>query len=270
MCKDTKKFSNSYNIQQLKVDFPDDGACLFHIFKIRYGNLTECPKCNQDSTFNRVSTRKCFQCSKCYFQIYPCSGTIFEKTRVPLTEWFYVIYLFTVSKNGISAYEVQRQIGGAYKRCLRMLRQIRILLSKDNPNFFDGTVELDETFVGGKNINRHRDKKVANSQGRSFKDKTPVFGIFERETKKVQSFVISNTSPSEIKPIIYNHISDSAHIMTDEWIAYEGLSQHYNHDFVNHRAKQYANGDVTTNRIENFWSVFKRTIKGSYIQVSPK
>lgn len=159
MCKGTKKVSISYTINQFLIDFPDDTTCLDYLFNLRYSNFNLCPHCDRETTFKRVSNRQCFQCAKCYYQIYPCAGTIFEKTRTPLRDWFFVIFLFTVSKNGISAYEVQRQIGGTYKRCLRMLRQIRTLVSEDNPNFFNGTIECDETFVGGKNINRHKDKK---------------------------------------------------------------------------------------------------------------
>ncbi|MES2589874.1 MAG: IS1595 family transposase [Bacteroidota bacterium] len=270
MCKDRKNSNTKYTIQQFRLDFRDDSSCLERIFTIRYGKLTTCPDCEQETTFKRVSTRQCYQCSKCYHQIYPCAGTIFEKTRTPLTYWFYVIYLFTASKNGISAYEVQRQIGVTYKTAWRMLRQIRVLTANDSIDLFTGTTEMDETFVGGKNINRHKDKKVPKCQGRSFADKTPVLGIYERETKRVRNFVIDDTSKAQIQPLILQHVEQGTPIMTDEWVAYQGLGEVYEHKFVNHRIKEYVNEDCTTNRIENFWSVFKRTLKGSYIQVSKK
>lgn len=264
------KANNNYSILQFQKDYPDDSACLDKLFQLRYNKLSNCPDCNEAVTFRRVATRMCYQCPKCYHQIYPCKNTIFENTKLPLIYWFYSIYLFTVSKNGISAYEVQRQLGVTYKTAWRMLKQIRTLCGEDKTLFSHGTVELDETFVGGKNKNRHADKKVQRSQGRSFKDKTPVFGVFHRETKKVRAFVVENTQSKSIQPLIFEHIAREIRVLTDEWLAYKGLSKHYLHEFVDHSKKEYANGDVTTNRIENFWSVFKRTLNGSYIHVSRK
>lgn len=266
MCKSAKK----YTIQQFRNDFPNDDVCLEKIFQLRYSDVTNCPFCEEDFSYRRIPTRQCYQCTKCYGQIYPCAGTIFEKSRTPLLTWFYVMYLFTTIKGGVSAYEIQDQIGVTYKTAWRMLKQIRILMSKDSEIFFSGSVELDETFVGGKNKNRHRDKKVAKSQGRSFKDKTPVFGIYHRETGKVATYVITNTSRAEIQPIIYNHIELGSQVNTDEWHAYKGLNRDYDHNFVNHGIGNYANGDTTTNRMENYWSNLKRMLGGTYIRVSPK
>ncbi len=135
---------------------------------------------------------------------------------------------------------------------------------------FSGIVEVDETFVGGKNINRHTNKKVENSQGRSFKDKTPVFGIYHHNSRTVKGFVISDTKGATLKPLVYKNVTEGSTIYSDEWGAYHGLDENYSHNMVFHNRKQYTNGDCTTNRIENFWSIFKRTIRGSYIQVSPK
>ncbi len=175
-----------------------------------------------------------------------------------------------------------------------MLHQIRKLMSTDQEEFFTGTVESDETFVGGKNKNRHHDKKVENSQGRSFKDKTPILGLVERseycyitrpskvdptkevtekiitKLSKARCFVVENTSAQTIKPLIYQYVEPGSDLMTDEWTAYNGLSKFYNHQIVDHSKGQYVNGDVTSNAAENLWSNVKRTIKGSYISVSRK
>nr|WP_294858682.1 IS1595 family transposase [uncultured Fluviicola sp.] len=265
------KSTKNYTIQQFSQDYPDDNTCLDKIFTIRFGQLSHCPKCSEASRFVRLKNRKCYQCSECLHQIYPCAGTVFEKTTTPLTTWFYVIYLFTVSKNGVSAYEVQRLTGVTYKTAWRMLKQVRILISTGfNMTKMNGTIELDETFVGGKNINRHKDKKVAKSQGRSFKDKTPVLGMLDRDTKQVRCFVVPDTKANTIQPIIRQFIEKGSVLMTDEWIAYKGLNADYDHNFVDHSKKIYSVGDVSSNGIENFWSVFKRTIKGSYIHVSKK
>jgi transposase-like protein len=182
--------------------------------------------------------------------------------------------LFTASKNGVSAKEIERQLGVTYKCAWRMLKHIRILMGTQVLESFSNSqnpeYELDESFFGGLNKNRHADKKVKNSQGRSFKDKTPVFGMFERKSKQVKAFVVPDTKGKTLKPIIYSQIEVGANVYTDEWIAYRGIDKYYNHQFVDHSKGQYADGDNSTNRIENVWSCFKRTIKGSYIKVSRK
>jgi transposase-like protein len=197
------------------------------------------------------------------------AGTIFEGSSTPLISWFYAMFLFTKSKNGLSAAELQRQIGVSYGTAFRMLHKIRGLLVSDN-EMMSGIIEVDETFVGGKNINRHADKKVENSQGRSFKDKTPVFGAFSRTTGKIYTHVIPDTKAKSIIPIIDSKIEKGSYIMSDEWGAYRNLNKDYQHDIVYHCKGEYTNGNTTTNRVENFWSVFKRTLKGSYISVSRK
>lgn len=284
MCKDSKK----YTIKQFREEYPDENACLDKVFKLVYRGLSNCPKCDKAVTFRRVATRRCYQCPKCYHQLYPCRSTIFEKSTTPLTYWFYTIFLFTVSKNGISAMEVMRQVGVTYKTAWRMLKQVRTLFA-DRETVFTGIVQVDETFVGGLNKNRHWDKKVEKSQGRSFKDKTPVFGAVQANTykiittisgkekkvidvaSKVQCFVIPDTKGKSIRPIIRRIVKPGSIIVSDEWHAYTGLSKQYDHRIVDHARKEYvnANGD-TSNAAENLWSCVKRTIKGSYIHVSPK
>lgn len=259
--------SATYTIKQFFNDFPDDDTCLEKIMNLRFDS---CPKCSHKE-FKKVDNRKCYQCLDCNHQVYPCAGTPFEKSTTPLTTWFYIIYLFTISKNGISGYEVQRLTGVTYKTAWRILKQIRVLISNGiSLEKFSGTIEMDETFVGGKNKNRHRDKKVKNSQGRSFKDKTPVFGMLDRVTKQVMCFVIPDTKRATIQPIIREFVEKGSTLMTDEWSAYQGLNDEYDHQFVDHSKGIYSVGDNSSNGIENFWSVFKRTLKGSYIHVSRK
>lgn len=133
-----------------------------------------------------------------------------------------------------------------------------------------GTIEADETFVGGKNKNRHADKKIKYSQGRSFKDKTPVLGLLNRDTKQVYTFVVRNTSRQEIQPIVYQYVVHGSVFYSDEWSAYKGLNSVYNHEFIDHSRKQYVNGNVHTNTIEGFWSHLKRGLIGTYHSVSRK
>lgn len=246
MCNNTKK----YTIKQFREDYPTEEICLDKVFKLVYKDLIICPKCNCSVTYKRVSTRRCYQCPKCYNQLYPTAGTIFEKSTTPLMYWFYAIFLFTASKNGLSAMELQRQIGVTYKTAFRMLKQIRSMIKEDS-SVMSGI------------------KRVAHSQGRSYKDKVPVFGILQRGGK-VRAFTVDNVKSETLRPMIYSNIQKGSSIMTDEWTSYSGLSKHYNHEIVYHGRGQYVNGNCYTNGLENFWSIVKRTINGSYIHVSGK
>ncbi|HLP50981.1 MAG TPA: IS1595 family transposase [Chitinophagales bacterium] len=260
--------ATKYTINIFKKEYSTEAACLDRILKLKYPDLKTCPKCNREATFTRIKTRPCYHCDKCYYQIYPTVGTIFEKSTTPLTSWFFAMYLFTASKNGLSAKELERHLGVTYKCAFRMLHKIRSILENDK-DLLSGVVELDETFVGGKNINRHYDKKIQGCQGRSHKDKTPVFGMLERGGNVVAK-VVKDTKIQSIIPIAKRTIEEGSIVCTDEYSAYDSSRPDYIHERVNHNIGQYANGDVTTNRIENFWSNVKRTLKGSYITVSPK
>lgn len=133
----------------------------------------------------------------------------------------------------------------------------------------EGVIEIDETFVGGKNKNRHANKKVKQCQGRAYKDKTPVLGIKERNGE-VRAFVVSDTKAETIQPIVESQVEYGSTVYTDEWWAYKNLHQFYNHSIVNHAAREYINGEVYTNNLEGFWGQFKRSIIGIYHNVSKK
>lgn len=259
----------NYTITQFRKDYSTDNQCLDKIFSLKYEDLKICPKCQQETIFRRVLTRTCYQCVKCYHQIHPLKNTIFEKTTTPLNLWFYAMYLFSQSKNGVSAKEIERQLGTTYKTAFRMLHQIRSLLETDI-ELLDGIFELDETYIGGKNKNRHKNKKYKNCQGRSTIDKEAVFGLLNRGGKVV-AYKVPDVSKDTLTPIIEATIQKGSTVNTDEWKSYNGLSKlDYDHKKVYHNIGQYADGDTTTNRVENYWSNVKRTLKGSYITVSPK
>lgn len=261
--------NTKYTINTFKKEYSTEAACLDRIFKLRYPDLKTCPKCKRETTFVRIQTRPCYHCEKCYHQIYPTVGTIFEKSTTPLTSWFYAMYLFAASKNGISAKELERHLGVTYKCAFRILHKIRSLLQTD-VELLEGVFELDETYIGGKNRNRHKDKKFENCQGRSTVDKEAVFGLLNREGKVV-AYQVPDVTKETLEPIIEATIQKGCTVNTDEWKSYNGLTKlNYNHKKVYHNKGQYADGDTTTNRVENYWSNVKRTLKGSYITVSPK
>jgi transposase len=260
---------NKYTLTQFKNDYGTEDACLDKIFQLRYNNLV-CPKCESDNQFKKVKDRRSYQCPSCSYQIYPTKGTIFEKTTTPLTYWFFAIWLQTTTRNGVAAKELERQLNICYKTALRMSHQIKKLMANKNNEPFTGVIECDETFIGGLNKNRHADKKVEDSQGRSVKDKTPVFGMAKRGGK-LSVHVVDDTKGTTLKPIIDSKVNKDASILiTDEWLGYTKLKNEYNHVVINHLAGEFVRGAFHTNTIEGFWSQLKRTIKGTHIHVSKK
>lgn len=258
-----------FTITQFRAAYADDDACLDKLFKVRYSNLV-CPKCESDKPFTKVKNRRSYQCPACSFQIYPTQGTVFEKSTTPLTHWFYAIFLQTTTRNGVAAKELERTLNVCYKTALRMAHQIKILMAKSKPDLLSGVLEGDETFIGGLSKNRHKDKRIPNSQGRSTKDKTPVLGIMKRGGNIVAK-VIADTSKESIQPVIRESVvKDASVLITDEWWGYRGLDKDMPHVIINHNQDEYVRGAFHTNTIEGFWSQLKRTIKGTHIHVSRK
>ena len=259
-----------YTITQFRANYPNEDACLDRIFKLRYHNLV-CPKCENDKPFTRVKDRRAYQCPSCSFQLYPTKGTIFEKTTTPLTYWFQAIFLQTTTRNGVAAKELERQLCICYKTALRMNHQIKLLMANNKcKEPFTGVIELDESFIGGLNKNRHADKKIEDSQGRSCKDKVPVFGMMKRGGK-ISAHVVDDTTGKTLKGIIDANVKkDDSILISDEWLGYSKLKDDYAHVIINHLSGEYVRGAFHTNTIEGFWSQLKRTIKGTHIHVSKR
>lgn len=197
------------------------------------------------------------------------TGTIFENTKLSLKKWFVAIWLITTHKKGISSLQLSRDLKVTQKTAWYLLQRIRFCLECKNNGKLDIEVEADETFVGGKNKNRHPDKKVKNSQGRSFKDKTPVLGMVQRKGDIVAR-VMNSTSQSEITPLITEYVRRSAILYTDEWKGYNEVHKMYSHYSVDHSKGQYVDGDIYTNTIEGFWTLLKRGYIGIYHHMSTK
>lgn len=261
-----------YTIVQFKKDFPTEASCLDKIFQLRYGKLQACTGCGViDPEYRRITTRRSYQCRHCYHQLYPTAGTVFEKTRTSLTSWFYALYLMTSTRNGVSAKELERQLGVTYKTAWRMGHQIRKLMQAGlGSRMFSGFVEVDETFIGGKEKNKHKDKRTKGSQGVSTKTKSVVVGMVERRGE-VRAMKVDHRNSTTTNPLITTSISKDAIVSTDEATIYNGLSSlGYQHGIVKHGLGQYRNGPFCTNTIEGFFSYLKRTLSGTHIQVSPK
>ena len=255
--------SKKFTVKEFNDTYPDDDACLEELFQQRYGDLTNCPKCERDTRFYRVRGKRCYKCNFCGYDLSPTAGTIFHKSSTSLKNWFFAIYLFANSKNGVSGKELERHLGVTYKTAWRMAKQIRLLFQNQDQDGepLSNIVEADETYVGG--IRRGR-------RGRGAAGKTPVIGIVERGGE-VKAIVCEDTKASTLIPFICENAAQGSQVMTDEYRSYSRVSLNgFTHQTVNHSAKQYVVGDVHTNTIEGFWSQLKRSINGTYHSVSPR
>lgn len=242
--------------------------CKSLLEQVRWKDGMICPHCNSESIY-KYQCRPIYKCKDCKKQFSAKYGTIFENSPLSAKQWVAAFALLLSDKKGISSIQLAEQIGTTQRTAWYMLQRIRGTLLQDD-RMLTGEVQSDESFIGGANKNRHKDKKVTNSQGRSFKDKVPVMGLYHVETKTVRAFVIKDTGAAELRPILIENIKQGATLMSDEWVGYNGLSSYYAHRVVNHAGKQYVNEGATTNAIENFWSHLKRMIFGNYHWTSRK
>lgn len=261
---DTKHFKS---ILDLIKAFPDEQTCIDHLTQIRWGNNVVSPFDSTSKVYNCKGNKyKCKNTGK-YFNVK--TNTIFDNTKLPLQKWFLGIYLVTSHKKGISSLQLSRDIDITQKSAWFMLQRIRECFGIENNNQLDNEVEADETYVGGKNKNRHSSKKVKNSQGRSSKDKTPVVGMIERDGK-LNAYQIDNVGSVSLTNEIVQRVKESAKLYTDEWLGYKGVSKIYDHSIIKHNQNEYVNGRIHTNTIEGFWSILKRGIVGIYHFTSKK
>lgn len=225
-----------YTIKNLRKDFPNDDRCLEYIFRSRFP---------QAKGFNRDKKTKSYKYQGGFKQISPMAGTIFENSSTPLTLWFHAIYLFSISKNGVSAKELERQLGVTYKTAYRMGKQIRKLMSQEGDKL-TGTVEIDEAFVA----------------------KTPVVGAIERGGN-VRTKVVERVTGGAIAAHVFKNVAQGSALMSDKNQAYKYLDRHYNRESVNHSI-EHARGTVHTNTMESYWNLVKRSISGTHTFVSKK
>lgn len=263
-----------YTIDDFNKEFPTDDSCLEYIKEERWPNgVAPCAKCQKDRKHYRVSGRTAYACDHCGHHIYPLAGTIFEKTSTSLRLWFYAMYLMGSTRCGISAKQIQRETGVTYKTAWRMFRKIRMLLSEDDLILEGPTVEMDETFMGGRRKYGRGRPMVGD------KHKTPVAAIVERKGRVVAK-AIPRARRGELLGMVREYVLPESTVFTDEYRSYDGLDKMvdrkswkplgYTHRRIKHSAGVYVIGEVHTNTIEGFWSLIKRGIGGVYHSVSQK
>jgi transposase-like protein len=257
--------SKAPTLRQFQDQFPTEDSCLDHLFQVKYADM-DCPKCGRELKYSRIKGRRAYQCQWCANQLYPTAGTPFDRTRTSLRDWFYVMFLFTTTRNGVAAKRVQREIGVTYKTAWRMCHQVRqymAALDSDDPLGGPGCiVEVDEAHIGG---------RARGSKGRHAGNKPTVLGMLERGGELITR-VVPDVRRHHLIPVIEEHILRGTHIHTDSLRSYDPLGNYgYRHSTVRHDIGEYVGRDgQTVNRIEGFWAMLKRGINGTYIHVSAK
>jgi transposase len=253
-------------LRQFQDRFPTEDSCLDHLFQVRYAG-TDCPKCGRPVKYTRVKGRRSYQCQWCANNLYPTAGTPFDRTRTSLRDWFYVMFLFTTTRNGVAAKRVEREIGVTYKTAWRMCHEVRkymAALDSDDPLGGPGEiVEIDETLIGGAVHGQGHGPHMAN--------KTLVLGMVERDGELVTRVVPDNRAFT-LMPMVSAQVLPGTTIHTDRHKSYQYLNRRgYQHDTVNHGAGEYVSPTgCTVNTIEGFWAMLKRGINGTHIHVSAK
>jgi len=251
-------------LRQFQARFPTEDSCLEHLKLVRYGVKHTCAKCEREAKYYRVKARRSYECEHCGYQVYPTAGTPFEKTRTSLRDWFYVMFLFTSTRNGVAAKRVQREIGVTYKTAWRMCKLIRQYMGYvDGDDAIGGNdgqpVEIDHGFIGGVDKVGEDDKKV-------------VLGMVEQGGNVIARHLPNRRSANVHRAIITN-IERGSHIVSDSEHTFGAIplmGRGYQHTMVKVRAGEFKKNGQTTNTIEGFWGMLKRGINGTYISVSEK
>jgi IS1 family transposase/transposase-like protein len=256
---------------QFEAAFPDEDACKAYLVARRWPNGVICPRCGAVKPFPVGTMPFKWQCYQCApdsgYRFSHLTGTIFENTNKPLRQWFKVVHLMTTSKKGISSLQIQRQLGfGSYETALNMTHKIRAAMMQPEEKL-GGIVEMDETYIGGKDKNKHWDKRGGR---RGSKGKTAVIGAVQRKGNVIAR-ILERVTSQAVLDFVGEAISNKVSLLaTDDWTGYSDYLRKFPHASVNHRKHQYVVGAVHTNTIEGFWSIFKRGIVGSFHKVSAK
>lgn len=243
--------------------FPDNHACLEYLKQRFFPDGAQCPKCEKASKFHRIKGRSAYSCQFCGHHVYPTAGTIFHKSTVSLQLWFYAIYLMSSTRCGISAKQLEREIGVTYKTAHRMFKQIRTLLAdEDGP--LDGNVEVDESAYGGqpRASESHRQVMMRKSY------RPTILAMVERGGR-VRPLVVPDRGGRTVGRVVREHVLPSSMLFTDEFTIYESIGRDYRgHRRIKHKAQIYAMGETHTQTVEGFFGLFKTGVRGVYHAIS--
>jgi transposase-like protein len=273
------------SLQECIKYFSDPDVCVEFLAAMRWknvGGIAVCPYCaSQHHSY--IKTRRIWKCRDCRKQFSVKAGTIFEDSPIPLEKWMMAVWMIVNCKNGISSWEIHRDLKVTQKTAWFMLHRVRLALrNQDFAKFGSsdgGEVEVDESFVGGKTEFMHRGRAMKLRQARSYyrqpadqkhvyNNKTPVLGLLDREARQVRAKVVPNIKRETLQNEILNSVEHGSAVYSDSAVSYETLRSKYVHSVVNH-AVGYVNGRVHTNGLENFWSLLKRGLRGTYVSVEP-
>ena len=254
-------------LQEAIIYFSDPDRCFQYALNLRWPNgVVSCPRCGSEK-HSFIKTRRIWFCSGCKKQFTLKVGTIFEDSPLGLDKWMCAFWMICNCKNGVSSCEIARSIGITQKSAWFMMHRIRKAMHDDSPALLSGEVGADETFIGGKARNMHIAKRQRRITGTGTKDKTAVMGILERGGK-VRTSVVPNRKKKVLQAEVKKHVEAGAALYTDALKSYDGMAKDYAHQVIDH-AVAYVDGRIHTNGLENFWSLLKRGIGGTYVSVEP-
>jgi transposase-like protein len=270
MAKKQSAPKQDMDLMKLFEQFGSEEKCRTYLEHLRWPDGVSCPRCKSDK-ISHIYKRNQFVCDSCDYQFSVMSGTIFHDSHLPLPKWFAAIYLICEAKKGVSANQLKRTLKVAYKTAWYLCHRIRAAVADADTSLLKGIVEVDETYIGGKAKNMHAKDRERKIQGRGPVGKAMVLGAIQRG-----GGVRLTVEKSNDRRTLHNFIKaaladDTACVMTDTWPAYQGIAdENTKHETVNHHLGEYVRGDCHTNGVEGVWSLFKRSIVGSYHQVSEK
>ena len=260
--------TNFASIVEFMNHFRDEETCHKFFEQIRFRDGEYCPHCGY-KTIYRFKDGKRYRCSRCHKDFTIKTGTIFGESKIPLQKWFIAIYLLTTCRKGISSVQLAKQVGVTQKTGWFMDHRIRKALKQNNGQLF-GIVEVDETYVGGKEKNKHAKKRIGGTQGRNTKGKTAVFGMIQRNGE-ARAQVVDNVKMRTIEKHIIDNIQIGSKLYTDDFPSYDRIGKLYSHEKISHSRGEYVKGDgIHSNCAESFWAIFKRGYVGIYHLMSEK